>query len=236
MKTLILGDTHGRGVWEYILKKEKPDKVIFLGDYWDSHDINFENQMTNFTNIIKFKKKFKNDVVLLIGNHDLQYHRYFLISGESYSGFQATKAPFIKQIFEDEEKLFQMAHQEGEYLFTHAGVGEQWLRDNKYFESMNIVEFINDLWHFTPKAFGFRGNDPYGDSYESSPVWIRPRALMKGNSYLKKKYIQIVGHTVQSSIDIEGKATGGRYFFVDTLGTSQQYLMIEDGKIKMGNV
>lgn len=129
-----------------------------------------------------------------------------------------------------------MAHQEGEYLFTHAGVGEQWLRDNKYFESMNIVDFINDLWHYTPKAFGFRGHDPYGDSYESSPVWIRPRALMKGNQYLKKKYIQIVGHTVQNCIDVHGKATGGRYYFVDTLGTSQEYLMIEDGEIKIGKI
>lgn len=69
MKTLILGDTHGRGVWEYIIEKEKPDKVVFLGDYFDSFDINFENQMVNFMRIINFKKKFKKDVTLLIGNH-----------------------------------------------------------------------------------------------------------------------------------------------------------------------
>ena len=48
---------------------------------------------------------------------------------------------------------------------------------------------------------------------------------------LKKKagIIQIVGHTGQNSIDIKGKSTGGKYYFIDTLGTSGEYLEIIDG-------
>ena len=52
MKTLILGDIHGRDIWEDIFNKELPDRVIFMGDYFDSFDIPGVIQMDNFKNII----------------------------------------------------------------------------------------------------------------------------------------------------------------------------------------
>jgi hypothetical protein len=48
---------------------------------------------------------------------------------------------------------------------------------------------------------------------------------------LKTKYIQIVGHTQQKQIDIKNKATNGRYYYIDTLSTSGEYMIIEDGVI-----
>lgn len=33
MKTVIVGDIHGRTIWKDILEKEQPDRVVFLGDY-----------------------------------------------------------------------------------------------------------------------------------------------------------------------------------------------------------
>ena len=39
MKTLLLGDIHGRNIWKEIIKKETPDRVVFIGDYFDSFDI-----------------------------------------------------------------------------------------------------------------------------------------------------------------------------------------------------
>lgn len=232
MKTLIISDVHGRGIWQNMVRIESPNRVIFLGDYWDSFHITFEEQLYNFKQILEYKKQHSN-TILLIGNHDYHYHPYPIQSGEWYSGFQSIYANYIKELFIDYKDLFQMVYQEGEYVFTHAGIGEQWLKNNNYFESMNIVDFINDLWSYTPKVFGFKGNDPHGDSIESSPIWIRPRSLMKGNQYLKKKFIQIVGHTHQLSIDIEGKATEGRYFFTDTQDTSEEYLTIIDGELKL---
>ena len=43
-KILVLGDIHGRTCWADIIKKENPDKVIFLGDYVSTHDNISEEQ------------------------------------------------------------------------------------------------------------------------------------------------------------------------------------------------
>ena len=32
MKTIFLGDTHGRSLWKDIVAKETPDRVVFIGD------------------------------------------------------------------------------------------------------------------------------------------------------------------------------------------------------------
>ncbi len=78
-------------------------------------------------------------------------------------------------------------------------------------------------------------SDSSGDSSGQTPIWIRPRALMVDNQEIKKDYIQIMGHTQMRKLDIEGKATGGRYYFIDTLGTSGEYLIYEDRKFSVGN-
>ena len=39
MKTITIGDTHGRSKWKNIVEKEKDaDKIIFIGDYFDAKD------------------------------------------------------------------------------------------------------------------------------------------------------------------------------------------------------
>ena len=49
MATLVFGDIHGRTIWKDIVKKEKYDKVIFLGDYVTTHElISDEQQLSNF--------------------------------------------------------------------------------------------------------------------------------------------------------------------------------------------
>ena len=57
-KCIVIGDIHGHTSWENIINKESYDKVIFLGDYFDS----FSNpkgidQINNFKNILSLKKK-----------------------------------------------------------------------------------------------------------------------------------------------------------------------------------
>jgi hypothetical protein len=52
---------------------------------------------------------------------------------------------------------------------------------------------------------------------------------------LRKQIIQVVGHTPQDTIDIKGKSTGGRYYFIDTLEYGQnQYLVVKDGVVSLG--
>jgi hypothetical protein len=103
----------------------------------------------------------------------------------------------------------------------------------------SIVEDLNEMFKYKPKTFIFGEFalmnkmsylDPHGDSVDQSPIWIRPKSLMRANKdTLRKKIIQVVGHTQQTQIDKKGGATGGRYYFIDTLGTSGEYMIIEEG-------
>lgn len=240
MKTIALGDTHGRGIWQYIVQKENPDKLIFIGDYWDSFDIPYLDQMYNFKQIVNYARTSGKEVILLTGNHDVHYQRWALQSGEVYSGFQSLRAYEICQEFELNQDLFQMAYKMDNLLFSHAGISQTWLELMKIKNDENMVDIINDYAKFKPNVFAFGALrtrsycDPYGDDIFQGPTWIRPRSLMKNSKGLG--YTQIVGHTTQKQIDIEGKSTGGKYYFIDTLGTSGEYLIIEDGKITTGKI
>ena len=99
-----------------------------------------------------------------------------------------------------------------------------------------IADFVNQIWQHRPNAFIFTGWDPYGDSKTQTPIWIRPGSLMSGNkeTFLKKDYIQIVGHTQVRYIDM-GKATGGRYYFIDAI-PERQYLVYENQEFSLGEL
>ena len=243
MKTVILGDTHGRSFWKLITHLENPDRVIFIGDYFDSFDIPGIEQIHNFKEIIEYKKTSGKEVVLLIGNHD---HHYFPEVGYTgTSGYQSRIAPSITQVVDENRHHLQMAYGFDEYLFTHAGVSPVYM-DQVFGENdwsvENIVVDLNELFRYKPKAFEFNGFDAYGDNTTQTPIWIRPRSLMQVNKKhtksLKKDYIQIVGHTKMKRLDLTGsdKFTGGRYYFIDCFDTSGEYLIIENGTLLTGQV
>jgi len=248
MKTVIISDVHGRSVWKLITHMENADRVIFLGDYFDSHEISTAEQIYNFQEIINFKEtsftdsgkpdQHKTEVILLIGNHDYGY--FSAIDGTKTAGYQIVSAPSINIILEENKHHMQMAYQFDKFLFTHAGVSEVFMNDIFGIDEWkieNLVSDLNDLFKYKPQSFMFNTEDMmgYGDYEHQSPIWIRPRSLMKANKNIKKQVIQIVGHTKQNQIDLLGKATGNKYYFTDTQETSGEYLVIENGVIKIGN-
>ena len=238
MKTIVLGDTHGRGIWQLIVQRENPDRVIFIGDYWDSFDIPYLDQMYNFKQIVHYARTSDKEVILLTGNHDVHYQKWAIEARENYSGFQAIHANDICQELQLNEDIMQMAYKMDNFLFTHAGVTKTWLKLMEIENDENMVDAINDIAKFKPRMFAFgaigRGGwvDSYGDNIWQNPTWIRPKSLMKDSKDLG--YIQVVGHTTQNCIDIKGKSTGGNYYFIDALETSGEYLIIEDDKINVG--
>ena len=258
MKTIIIGDVHGRDQWKQIVAQEKDaDTVIFLGDYFDSFDISAVEQMHNFKEIVEFKEtsftnagtedQHKTRVIMLIGNHD--YHYFPEINDSSTSGYQTRMAMVIKQLIGEKREHLQVAHRIGEFVFTHAGISSQWLDDTVMdWTEENMVDKINELFTYTPLSLDYRsyrmlsatewsGASGYGNETYQGPMWIRPKALMSANKdTLRKKIIQVVGHTYQNEIDKEGKATGGRYYFVDVQETSQEYMIITDGQISFNKI
>jgi hypothetical protein len=247
MKTVVLGDTHGRSVWKLIVEIEKPDRVIFIGDYFDSYDIPGIDQIHNFKEIIEYKEKGVCETILLIGNHD--YHYFPEIGNVGTSGYQHTLAPSISQVIDENRYHLKMAYQMDEFLFTHAGVSSDFMNsvfgDEFGWKVENIAMDLNEMFKYKPRTFDFGMAcnlkssyylDPSGDNIEQSPIWIRPRSLMNANyNTLRKQVIQVVGHTQVKEIDVKGMSTGNRYWFIDCLDTSGQYMIINDGEISFNS-
>ena len=84
MKTLTVGDLHGKDVWKEI-DTIRYDKIIFVGDYVDCFTTSNVEIKHNLEQIIRYKKDNMDKVVLLLGNHDVQYttmsnsHLYVLV-------------------------------------------------------------------------------------------------------------------------------------------------------------
>lgn len=230
MKILALGDIHGRRIWKQIIDQEQPDKVIFIGDYFDAYQkISTDNQLKNFDNIIKLKKQNKDNVVLLIGNHDYQY---FNGVTEQYSGYQSRRRYDIQFRLEENKDLLQICHIDGKFLFTHAGLTQTWFDENFPKDLKFNEENLNLLFKTKLKPFGFQirpGCDIYGNNFYQSPIWVRPESLILD---MIKGYTQIVGHTTQ--IDkIKIGYWGKDIILIDTLKIGQ-YLIIEDNIPKIG--
>jgi hypothetical protein len=203
--------------------------------------------MHNFKEIVEFKQTIGEEVIMLIGNHD--YHYFPEINDSSTSGYQTRMAMVIKQLIGENREHLQVAHKMGEFVFSHAGISSEWLDDTVVdWTEENMVDKINELFKYTPLSLDYRsyrmlnsteviGSGGYGNESYQGPMWIRPKALMSVNKdTLRKKIIQVVGHTYQNEIDKQGKATGGRYYFVDVQETSQEYMIITDGQISFNNV
>jgi hypothetical protein len=230
MKTIILGDIHGRKIWQSIIHKHTDViRVIFLGDYFDNIQIPYIEQIENFENIIQFKEHSGIEVILIIGNHDHQYFPDVIDKNIQKFKIESSQS-FIKVLSENRHHL-QMAFQFGEILCTHAGVGKSFLDrelGSGNWQANNIATELNKLFKINPKGFNFNGFDPTGDDLGQSNIWIRPVSLMLDSASLKGKIIQVVGHTRMPEIPTPEKMGNGRYYFIDTLWSSYQYLLVDE--------
>jgi hypothetical protein len=248
MKLVAIGDIHGHDSWKQVVAQEQDaDMFVFVGDYFDSFSVKGLDQINNFLDIIEFKKQSKVPVVMLLGNHD--YHYYPGIEDSGTSGYQALMAPSIKAVVNDNKHNLQLVYKSGEFVFSHAGLSSEWLDDIFVkWDVENLDDAVNDLLIYQPTKIAYRSFKYYdyennraqlaggfgGETFQG-PIWIRPRALMKANyDTLRNQIIQVVGHTGQTQIDIEGKATGGRYYFIDTM--PREYLIVTDGVVSLGKL
>lgn len=221
MKTLILGDTHGRDNWKSHIEQETPDKLIFVGDYFDAKsNIPYYQEQQNFQDIIELKKSRPEDVVLLLGNHDLHY-----MLPEQYSGYQWHHAPDIEELLENNIEFLQWAYEQDGFLFTHAGVTKTWCENNKIDPQEDLVEQINNL---TPWNFRFVGDSFYGDDIMASPVWVRPESLSQDKV---DGFRHVVGHTRQQNIDLHHPAA----VLIDAIEHGQA-LLLEEAELSISQV
>ena len=226
MEIIALGDTHGRADWQRIVNKNSFDKVVFIGDYFDTHEnISPRQQIDNFKDIIAYKISKPDSVILLFGNHDFHYLPNI---AEHYSGFEPMFKINIGEALCNalNDELLQMCYVADKFLFSHAGVTKTWCNANGI-DLLNLEQSINDLFKHKPNSFRFTAGDYYsniGDEICQTPIWVRPNSLIRDKI---DGYVQVVGHTMQDALVIQGGV-----LCIDTLGTSGEYLLIKDGVMK----
>lgn len=220
MKTVCFGDIHGLSIWEGILDKEKPDKVVFLGDYFDPYKSELNLTMyDNFDAILNLKDTLQDKCILLIGNHD--FHYITNLDQSSRWSYMTHKriSKILRILYTNGDIVF--AHQQGKYLFTHAGVNKFWLRERA---KLDCEDFTADQINKLPlHLFGFDAysNDVYGNDPLQSPIWVRPKTLLLNPI---EGFTQVVGHTMTPMPIAPGHP---EVLFMDRMSLGQ-YLVIND--------
>ena len=226
-RIVVLGDIHGKTVWKDIIAKERPDQVIFLGDYVSTHeDVSDEDQVANLKEILKYKNEHP-ETILLRGNHDMQHLDYDWAECSGYFPGVAMEMSHLKDEFLAKT---QWIHVMGNTVFSHAGISKVWLEDN-----FLTLEDINKLG--PTELFGFTSSDPsdrFGDSPEQPPTWIRPMALM---DVMIPDYIQVVGHTpVEHCFNVKDETDIPYDLWLCDALDQGEYLLIENGLITVQNI
>jgi len=239
---LTLGDIHGRSIWkqivfggetEFFFWKQAVengyleldgkyqfqvdwDKIVFVGDYVDSFNIKNEDILENLRDIVLFARTYPDLVVLLLGNHDVQY----IVSNECCSGYRAEMRPDLNDLFTQNKDLFKIAYLDEfdtgtrviKTLWTHAGVTHGWwkefmrdinsptYRHTDFFigsENWKIDKVLNLAWDLRVSNLFNVDNSSGGFSVWAGPLWVRPHIL---NDFYIEGYDQKVGHTPQSAV------------------------------------
>lgn len=202
-KVIAIGDVHGLKHWKTIVgsSHNKDTKFVFLGDYIDPYeDICIEDLLSNFADIISFKKSRADEVVLLLGNHDMHYLYPEFPTGSRYNPFIEES---FKQLLEDNRHLFQFAYQEGRTLYTHAGITNSWWEEDfmphvdkselSYTDGiLNIADLINNADDKQLKVLSQVGYSRGGYNANGGIFWED-----KYNTSLDplRGFSQVVGHS-----------------------------------------
>ena len=198
---IIIPDIHGRGFWRDAVGRHPDGRFIFLGDYLDpygSEGITTEEAFQSLEDIVRFKEEHPDKVTLLWGNHDLHY-LYPELMGSRYDFDHAKRNGHF---FQDHQTLFKMAYETEaagkRFLFSHAGVGMGWLRDNfpgLRAEEVNATLF-NDLIGYPAFMSALADVSAYrgGDKKFGSMVWADVQEQGEDENRLPG-IIQVFGHT-----------------------------------------
>ena len=189
-----MGDIHGRTNWHSLVEDiDENTVVIFVGDYTDPYTkegIGYPQMLEQLKQVVAFKKAHPDNVVLLYGNHDLQY----VLGRRETNRYDKWHAGNLYRFFKENAHLFDVMYQIGEkYLISHAGLTKVWYEEmiGPYEPGTtlsDIVRQVNNLWK-TGHEMWF--------SNDFSPVWVRPYELLSNNIFglENREHIQVVGHT-----------------------------------------
>ena len=200
MKTLVLGDIHGRSCWKQIIEKEAPDRVIFLGDFITTHELYSEDdQLQQLREILEYKSQHPNTIILR-GNHDLDglgyyWARCYPVPGQKVRAAMNSTEPLGQKFLQSTQWIHVEEIGGKPYIFAHAGVTVEWLTEILKLDVSNVPAALEQINGMEPdEKFGFTGGrwDNYGVDPQQSCTWVRPDTLVR---HAIPGYNYVVGHT-----------------------------------------
>lgn len=219
-KCIIIPDVHGRRFWRSAVQGNENEKIIFLGDYVDPY--NWEGILPGeaykgLIDILELKKTHPDNVVLLLGNHDLGYLDPMICTCRR----DYHRAGKLQKLFEENLDLFDIVHSEemqgGKALFSHAGIAENWVKHREHivggldgFRPEKLYEMLHGdqaererLFLALADVSWYRG----GRDKVGSPVWADVEEYLNGERLLEG-YLHIFGHTLHEGDPINVRDQG----------------------------
>jgi len=203
---VVIPDVHGRTFWRRAVNGREKEKIVFLGDYLDPYPwdgVEMGEATYELRHIIEFKKKYPDNVVLLLGNHDLGYLDRRVCECRMEYIYESTN----REIILNNISLFDLAHRMDiggqPVLFTHAGLRSKWVSDNAdLFGSAPFEpEILNTLLHddmsrgkllqALSQCSIYRG----GICDSSSPIWADMEELQDTDD-LYPTFLHVFGHSL----------------------------------------
>lgn len=223
MRTLIIPDIHTRfDIAESIIDKENPDKIVFLGDYFDNWDDSPEiaHQVA-----LWLKESLKDPKrTHLIGNHDISY----ITNGSNpCSGWNGAKQMFINRV-KINWKSLQYYTFVDDWICTHAGVSKE------FYDAFNVNDLnVKNFLLFMKEKYDYRlhmcsytrgGNDSY-----PGILWCD-----YGEFIDIPNTKQIFGHTKGPVRRLEHKNISAEHICLDS--ALHDYAIYENGKMEIFRV
>lgn len=193
MKTVIIPDIHHRtDTADAIIERVNPDKIVFLGDYFDDwHDGIVETEET----ALWLKEMLADDrVTALYGNHDVPYAIFKYAARLYCSGFTMPKGEKANEIITPTEWAKLKLHTwVGPWLLSHAGFHNYHVlprmrtREGFDAECEHAVKFVRaGAMH----PFFQAGHDRGGPAIIGGPLWCDWSSFVATPGFN-----QICGHT-----------------------------------------
>lgn len=177
MKTLMIGDLHGRiEIVEKAAQLLPEYNVCFMGDYLDSYDRSIRDQMDTLTEVLRLTEEYPDKVTALKGNHELSY-----IEGQRCSGWNFATQLLVDDIDPVRFKRLKSYTHVGDFLVSHAGVSYSLLLE----KNLTLEEYLSS-GEFSDIGIARGGPRPTGGLYWCD--WFNEFVPLRETP-------QIVGHT-----------------------------------------
>jgi hypothetical protein len=221
---LIVGDLHTKvgvlSLIDSVCEKYSPSRVLLVGDYLDDFYVSEGDNVGAFETVIAWAKD-RGDVTLLYGNHELSYYledEYDTFDFDELAELWPEMPNDVNSLLHVNASMFKVADCQGDWLFTHAGISQNWTDAIGISKGQTAQKLAKELNGMFKSAEGREELQSVLVSSQGHSI-SGPFAIFS-SELLLYPYIginQAVGHTPVRTCECTVTDDGDKIAFCDTL-------------------